>query len=311
MFAGSPEFAAVALRALLASRHDVVSVYTQPDRPSGRGRKLGLGPVKRLALEHALPVEQPERLSEASLDTLRRYQADVLAVAAYGIILPAGALTLPPFGCINVHASLLPRWRGAAPIQRAILAADNETGVTIMQMDEGLDTGAMLLKRHCPITREDTAATLHDRLAETGAEALIEVLDRLGDGSLAAERQDPAFATYAPRLHKHEANMEWSDAAEVLERKVRAFNPWPVAYSNLGDARVRIWRSQVVPEHYHAPPGTVVKASAHGIDVATGQLTLRLLEIQLAGGRPISARDWLNATPDLTGARLGDGPPAA
>lgn len=291
IFAGTPEFSAVTLQALLSSQHTIKAVYTQPDRPAGRGRKLTASPVKELALQHQLPVFQPESLRvESEQQKLANLQADLMIVVAYGLILPPAVLTAPRLGCINVHASLLPRWRGAAPIQRAILAGDAVTGVTIMQMDAGLDTGAMLYKVECPIEASDTSERLHDRLAELGAKALLHTLDHLA--TIQPEAQEDALATYAHKIKKEEAELDWNLPAAALVLKVRAYNPWPVAFSN----GVRVWEAMAVEQDTkHIPPGTIVQASIQGIDVATGQGILRLLKLQLPGGKVLSAADILNA----------------
>lgn len=306
VFAGTPEFAAVALRALLDSPHRVCAVYTQPDRPAGRGRRLQASPVKQLALAHAIPVQQPASLKTADTQqALRAYQADVMVVAAYGLLLPPEVLTLPRLGCLNIHASLLPRWRGAAPIQRAILAGDRETGVTIMQMNAGLDTGDIILSRTCPILPDDTAGTLHDRLAVLGAQALLEALEHLQRGGVTRTPQDERLACYAPKIEKAEAVLDWRQDAALLERKVRAFNPWPVAHTTLADGRVlRVWRARALPAQAHESPGTVIAANKDGVDVATGHGVLRLEKMQLPGGRVLEAGDFINAC-RIQGQKLG------
>jgi methionyl-tRNA formyltransferase len=304
VFAGTPEFAMPSLAALLRAGHSLCAVYTQPDRPAGRGRKLRASPVKALSLEHGLDVRQPVRLREASdQQALAALGADLMVVVAYGLILPRPILEAFPLGCVNVHASLLPRWRGAAPIARALLEGDRETGVTIMQMDEGLDTGPMLARRACPIGPEDTAASLHVRLAGMGAELLVQTLVELEAGRVQPERQNDALATYAHKIDKAEAVLDWAQPAEVLARRVRAFNPWPVAQTELAGQPLRIWRAVPVAGG-GATPGSVVRASRGGIDVVTRDGLLRILELQLPGGRPLSAGDFLNARP-ISGARLG------
>ncbi|HEV2212259.1 MAG TPA: methionyl-tRNA formyltransferase [Gammaproteobacteria bacterium] len=301
-FAGTPEFALAALDALAASPHRVVGAWTQPDRPAGRGRKLTPSPVKQRALALALPVHQPESLKGAAAQQVLRDTApDVMVVVAYGLLLPSKVLGVPRLGCLNIHASLLPRWRGAAPIQRALLAGDAETGVAIMQMDKGLDTGDVLKEVRTPITPEDTAQTLHDRLAPMGAAALLDVLARLPD--LPARKQPETGVTYAHKLTKDEARLDWSKSADELARAVRAYDPWPVAYGLQGEAPLKVWRAVALSESTAAAPGTVVAAGATGVDVATGKGVLRILELQPAGGRRLAAADYARGR-ELKGSRL-------
>ena len=271
-------------------------MYTQPDRPAGRGRKLTASPVKALAVQHGIPVHQPATLKDSEAQrVLAALQPDVLVVVAYGLILPQAVLDIPRLGCLNIHASLLPRWRGAAPIQRAILAGDTETGVTLMQMDAGLDTGAMLAVVRCPITPDDTSQSLHDRLAQLGTSALRDTLEQLSANSVTAQVQDSAQACYAAKISKQEARMDWTRSALELERQVRAFNPWPVAFAELDAAPLRVWSARVIPSGSGAAPGMVVSAGKQGIDVTTGAGCLRLLQVQLPGGKPVSAADFLHA----------------
>ncbi len=307
IFAGTPEFAAVALRALLASPHEVCAVYTQPDRPAGRGRKLTAGPVKQAALAHKVPVYQPQTLRDAAVQAaLLAHEADVMVVVAYGLILPVEVLQAPQHGCINIHASLLPRWRGAAPIQRAIIAGDTATGITIIQMDKGLDTGAMLERRPCEISADETGGQLHDRLAALGAEAVLSTLAQISDGTVKGEAQDDALACYAHKIDKKEALIDWHRAADEIRRQVNAFNPWPVAYTLLPDGqRLRVWQVLSISGDNDAAPGTVIDTTKAGIDVATGNGVLRLLQVQLPGGRQVSSSDFLNAFALECGARLG------
>ncbi|HLV27841.1 MAG TPA: methionyl-tRNA formyltransferase [Burkholderiaceae bacterium] len=302
VFAGTPEFAKLALDAILAAGHDVPLVLTQPDRPSGRGMKLRPSPVKAAALDHHIPVLQPRSLrldgrypedAQQAQQTLREISPQLMVVAAYGLILPKWVLDLPQYGCLNIHASLLPRWRGAAPIQRAIEAGDTQTGVTIMQMDEGLDTGAMLLTRELPITEAHTGAVLHEELAQLGAEAIVEAIARLERGELVPRPQPEHGVTYAAKLDKAEAALDFSQSAESLARRVRAFDPVPGATMMLPglDQAVKIWSATALPDHADAAPGTILGVSAQGIDVATAQGVLRVLALQKAGGKrqPVSA----------------------
>lgn len=303
-FAGTPEFARAALDAVAASHHILVGVWTQPDRRAGRGRKLAPSPVKQRALELGVPVHQPERLkSGAAQQAIRDARPDVMVVAAYGLLLPAAALAIPRFGCLNIHASLLPRWRGAAPIQRAILAGDGETGISIMQMDPGLDTGDVLLERPIAIEDDDTAATLHERLAASGAEAIVMVLEGLESGNVRAVPQDASAATYAPKLTKEEAHLDWRRPAAELARAVRAYNPWPVAYALYHGEPLRLWRVVPLSGNTAAEPGRVLAAGREGLDVATGHGILRVLELQPAGGRVQSAAAFANGR-DLRDARF-------
>lgn len=296
IFAGTPEFAATALEALIDSKHEVVAVFTQPDKKSGRGLKLTHSPVKELANLYQLPLYQPKSLKE-SIDqaALAKLQADVMVVAAYGMILPAAVLMMFPKGCINIHPSLLPRWRGAAPIQRTINAGDNITGVTIMQMDSGLDTGPILLQRQYILEPDETSASLHDKLAILGADTLIETLDLLEIGQVTPRSQDNALATYAHKITKEEALIDWSRKATEIECDVRAFNPWPIAHTSWKGETVRIWKAKAFQEPHQFAPRTLIKASQAGIDIATGEGILRLLELQLPGGKVHSATDFYNA----------------
>lgn len=301
VFAGTPEFAVPCLDAALASGHDVVAVYTQPDRPAGRGRKPAASPVKQRAQTHGIAIEQPENFkSIESRARLAGYRPDLMIVVAYGLILSQKVLDLPTHGCWNVHASLLPRWRGAAPIQRAIAAGDRKTGVCLMQMEKGLDTGPVLLRRELSITADETGASLHDRLAALGAELVREGLQRIADGTLPkAEAQSEIGVVYAHKLDKREAVLDLQQSAEELERLVRAFNPWPVAELQLAGERVRIHAAQVLHEDATLVPGSVVRAAREGIDVATGRGLLRLTALQRDGGRVLSAHEFLNARQDL------------
>ncbi|WP_305804292.1 methionyl-tRNA formyltransferase [Stenotrophomonas sp. YIM B06876] len=300
VFAGTPDFAVSSLRA--AARHnEVVAVYTQPDRPAGRGRGLMPSPVKSEAIARGLPVFQPESLKTAEAQQqLLELQPDLLVVVAYGLILPKKVLAIPTHGCWNVHASLLPRWRGAAPIQRAIEAGDSESGVCLMQMEAGLDTGPVLLRQHTAISVTDTGGQLHDRLAELGAQVLSDGLGLLRAGlKPIAQPQPDAGVTYAHKLDKAEARLDWGQDADVLARKVRAFNPWPVAEAVLAGERVRIHGAVALDDHRGRPPGSVIAASKDGIDIACGHGALRLRVVQREGGKAITAADYLNARRDL------------
>ncbi len=294
VFAGTPEFAASSLDAIIEAGHHVIAVYTQPDRPAGRGKKMMASPVKQCALQHDIPVYQPPSLKyETAQKELANLNADVMIVAAYGLILPKAVLELPTQGCINIHASLLPRWRGAAPIQRAIQEGDAETGITIMQMDEGLDTGAMLLRRPCIIEDTATGGTLHDILAKLGASAILEYLNNYA--TLSAEKQDDSLANYAHKLSKEEAKIDWTKSATEIARTIRAFNPWPVAFTELDDMRIRIFEAAVeADENLSAVAGTILDKNKNGITVQCGEGQLRLLKIQLPGSKAISTADFVN-----------------
>ena len=299
IFAGTPDFAARHLAALLSSDHEVVAVYTQPDKPAGRGQKLTASPVKDLALAHDLPVYQPASLrNEEAQAELAALGADLMVVVAYGLILPKAVLDTPRLGCLNVHGSLLPRWRGAAPIQRAIWAGDAETGVTIMQMDVGLDTGAMIRKVSCPIAFDETSASLYDKLAELGPQALVDTLNAMAAGETAAEAQDDALANYAQKLSKEEARIDWSMEAVAIERCIRAFNPWPISWFEVAEQTIKVWQAEVIDSDHGQSAGTLLKADKQGIDVATGKGVLRLLTLQPPGKKAMSVPDLLNSRRD-------------
>lgn len=299
-FAGTPDLAATILRSLLASGlYRINLVFTQPDRPAGRGRKVQKSAVKILAEQHRLPVREPGRSSDFDAGG-ELTNIDVLVVAAFGMILPAEFLNRPALGCVNVHTSLLPRWRGAAPIQRAIQAGDRETGITIMKMEAGLDSGAILLQKACPIHPSDTAATLEQRLAILGSKCLLEALGMLAGGNIRPSKQDDSLATYAPKVSKEEACIDWTRPAAELERMVRAFNPHPVAFTELNGTFMRIWEAEIIAHTpLTAPPGTVVAAGRNGIDVTTGDQLLRLRKIQVPGKTVISAGAFINGHPDF------------
>ena len=303
VFAGTPAFAVPSLRAAHA-HHEVVTVYTQPDRPAGRGRGLTPSPVKLEAIQRGIPVLQPLSLRKKSTqDALREMQPDVMIVVAYGLILPQAVLDIPQYGCWNVHASLLPRWRGAAPIQRAIEAGDTETGVCLMQMEAGLDTGPVLLAQSMPIGPDDTGGQLHDRLSDLGAQVLRDALGLLRAGvRLPPHPQAEEGVAYAHKLDKAEAKLDWSQPAGVLARKVRAFNPWPVAEAQVAGERLRIHGAVVVDQSHGATPGTLLAAGRQGLDIACGVGVLRLRVVQREGGKAITAADYLNARRDLVTA---------
>jgi methionyl-tRNA formyltransferase len=300
IFAGTPQFAASALEALL-HEHQVVAVLTQPDRPSGRGMQLTASPVKQLALQQGLAVLQPATLkTEQAQRDIAALDADVMVVAAYGLILPQAVLQLPRHGCLNIHASLLPRWRGAAPIQRAILAGDSESGITIMQMDEGLDTGDMLLRRVCAIDATDTGQTLHDKLAELGAACILDVLRQLEQHKLSPVKQDDSAANYAAKLLKSEAQIDWRQDARQIERAVRAYNPFPVCHASLNGVALKVWQAGLCADQ-QGEPGRVLAVDKHGITVACGQGALRLEVLQRPGGKAQPAAQFLQAMTINTG----------
>lgn len=294
VFAGTPEFAAEHLKALLDSPYDIVAVYTQPDRPAGRGQKLMPSPVKQLAAQHGIPVLQPPTLRDADAQAeLAALQPDLMVVVAYGLILPQVVLDIPRLGCINSHASLLPRWRGAAPIQRAVEAGDPESGVTVMRMEAGLDTGPMLLKVSTPISATDTGGSLHDRLAEMGPPAVLQAIAGLADGTLQGEVQDDALATYAHKLNKDEARLDWNRPAVELERLIRAFNPWPVCHSTLSGEAVKVLAASLAEGHDQ--PGEIISASKDGLVVACADQALCLTRLQLPGGKALNFSDLFNS----------------
>ena len=299
IFAGTPDFAAQHLQAILNSQHNVIAVYTQLDKPAGRGKKLQASPVKQLAEQNNIPVYQPKSLrKEETQSELKALNADVMVVVANGLILPKAVLDAPRLGCLNVHGSILPRWRGAAPIQRSIWAGDAQTGVTIMQMDEGLDTGDMLHKVYCGILPTETSTSLYNKLAELAPSALIDVLDNLESGKFISEKQDDSQSNYAEKLSKEEAQLDWSLPAIQLERNIRAFNPWPIAYFSTEDKdgnaqTLKVYQAEVL-SHQDKPAGTILSADKNGIQIATVDGVLNLLQLQPAGKKPMSAQDLLN-----------------
>lgn len=296
VFAGTPDFAARHLAALLSSEHEVIAVYTQPDRPAGRGKKLTASPVKHLALEHNIPVYQPENFkSDEAKQALASLNADIMVVVAYGLLLPKAVLDTPKLGCINVHGSILPRWRGAAPIQRSIWAGDAETGVTIMQMDVGLDTGDMLKIATLPIDASDTSSSMYDKLAELGPQALVDCLSDIAQGTAVAVKQDDALANYAQKLSKEEAKINWTLSAQAIERCVRAFNPWPMSHFSVAENQIKVWQSRVETGNSTHAPGTIIQADKTGIYVATGEGILVLESLQIPGKKALPVQDILNA----------------
>ncbi|MUK43938.1 methionyl-tRNA formyltransferase [Aliivibrio fischeri] len=296
IFAGTPDFAARHLSALIDSHHEVIGVYTQPDRPAGRGKKLTASPVKELALEHNIPVFQPENFkSDEAKQELADKNADLMVVVAYGLLLPQAVLDTPKLGCINVHGSILPRWRGAAPIQRSIWAGDAETGVTIMQMDIGLDTGDMLKIATLPIEATDTSASMYNKLAELGPVALVDCLSDIADGSAIAQKQDDELANYAKKLSKEEAKIDWTMDAIAIERCVRAFNPWPMSHFSVEDKAIKVWQSRVESYTGDATPGTIIQADKTGIYVATGSDAIVFEQLQVPGKKAMGVQDILNS----------------
>ncbi|EPO5781516.1 methionyl-tRNA formyltransferase [Vibrio harveyi] len=296
VFAGTPDFAARHLAALLSSEHEVIAVYTQPDRPAGRGKKLTASPVKTIALEHDIPVYQPENFkSDEAKQELADLNADIMVVVAYGLLLPQVVLDTPKLGCINVHGSILPRWRGAAPIQRSIWAGDAETGVTIMQMDIGLDTGDMLKIATLPIEASDTSASMYEKLAGLGPDALIDCLADIAAGKAEPVKQDDELANYAKKLSKEEARIDWNDDAAHIERSVRAFNPWPMSHFEAAENSIKVWESRVAGQTSDKPAGTILQADKTGIYVATGNGVLVLEQLQVPGKKAMSVQDILNS----------------
>jgi len=298
-FAGTPELAATILRVLLEkSEHQIKMVLTQPDRPSGRGRKLTASAVKKLALETGLEVLQPSSSELIALED-RIADLDLMIVAAYGMMLPESILNAPKYGCINVHTSLLPRWRGAAPIQRAIQAGDNETGITIMQMDVGLDTGPILLQKKCLINSTDTSASLLNKLASLGSECVLEVIEKIISADIQVLGQDSSQACYAEKITKSEARIDWTESATNIDRAIRAFNPAPICHTELQGLALRIWQAEVLESESTSPAGEIIQSGKAGIDVAAGQGVLRILQLQLQGKRAMSVADFLNGNPDF------------
>ncbi|GLT13341.1 methionyl-tRNA formyltransferase [Vibrio algivorus] len=305
VFAGTPDFAARHLAALLSAQQDseyqIIAAYTQPDRPAGRGKKLTASPVKQLALEHDIPVFQPENFkSDQAKQQLEALNADLMIVVAYGLLLPQAVLDMPRLGCINVHGSILPRWRGAAPIQRAIWAGDAETGVTIMQMDIGLDTGDMLKISTLPIASTDTSASMYEKLAELGPQALLDCVQDISQGNIFPQKQNDDYANYAKKLSKEEAKIDWNNDAEHIERCVRAFNPWPMSFFSITDNNdqqhnIKVWQSRVEPQQADHPAGQIIRADKTGIYVATGKNLLVLEQLQIPGKKALSVQDTLNA----------------
>jgi len=305
IYAGTPEFAVPALELLVQSEHDVIAVYTQPDRPAGRGRILAQSPVKVCALKHDINVYQPQSLkAESEITHLASFNPDLIVVAAYGLLLPPSVLSIPRLGCINIHASLLPRWRGAAPIQRAIQAADQESGISIMQMDAGLDTGDILATSCVTILAEWTSADLNNRLQQLGAGMLMETLEQLDSGEPTRVPQDNAYATYAHRIEKSEARIDWNKNAETIQREIRAFVPWPVSFTSLDGDSVRVWRAEIDTSYDGDVPGRIIEHNRTGIFVSCKDSVLHITNLQFAGKKRLTAAEALNAR-DLTGMHFG------
>ena len=307
IFAGTPDFSVPALKSLHAAGHNILAVYTQPDRQAGRGRRVIEGPVKQAARELGLRIEQPVSLrnNREAAEALATLHPDVMVVVAYGLILPQDILAIPRYGCINIHASLLPRWRGAAPIQRAIEHGDEKTGITIMQMDAGLDTGDILATYPVDISDDETGQSLHDKLADIGGSAITEVLDGLESSLGQARAQDDADSTYAAKLDRSESEIDWAGSSLAIERKIRAFNPWPLAKTSLAGTRLNIYAARTDTFTSDAPPGTILSADASGITVQCGDGALKITRLQRAGGRPMDVKDFLNGIPVEKGSRLG------
>ena len=298
VFAGTPAFTLPCLNALITSKHQLKAIYTQPDRPAGRGRKLQASAVKEWAELHQLPVIQPLHFKQnETVNELAAFAPDLMIVIAYGLILPRLVLELPRFGCINVHASLLPRWRGASPIQQAILHGDAETGVAIMQMDAGMDTGGMITRVHCTIG-SDTAGELHDRLAQMAVVPFLETLDAIATGRAIALDQNNDLATYAPKINKEDALINWRKPAIEIDRQIRAFNPWPIAFTHVGDMILRIHQAHIVSSTHSQPPGTILSIDKNGLLVAAGEQALLVKRLQFPGGKAMSVADWLHAGRD-------------
>jgi len=299
IFAGTPEFAAKHLEQLIAEGYNIIACYTQPDRPAGRGKKLQPSAVKQVALEHGIPVCQPASLkADDALSELAQWNADLMIVVAYGLLLPKAALDTPKHGCINVHGSILPKWRGAAPIQRAVLEGDVETGVTIMQMDVGLDTGDMLFVETCEISETDTSGSVYEKLQEIGPGALLKTVDDIATGSINPIKQDDALATYAHKLTKQEAAIDWTDSSVNIERKIRGYQPWPVAYTEFSGNTVKVWQASVSETPTGRPAGEIISSDKSGIQIATGEGSITITSLQPQGKKAMSAADFINGRAD-------------